>query len=49
MGASRKTTGTTDEVLELERRSAEFCRAEAAIATSSGTLANMGVLDGLTG
>jgi 7-keto-8-aminopelargonate synthetase-like enzyme len=49
MGASRKTSGTTDEVLELERRAAQFTGAEAAIVTTSGTLANIGVLDGLNG
>jgi 7-keto-8-aminopelargonate synthetase-like enzyme len=49
MGASRKTTGTTDEVLGLEQRAAQFTQTEAAIATTSGTLANAGVLDGLRG
>ncbi len=49
MGASRKTTGTTDEVLELERRAAALARRESAIVTTSGTLANIGLLDGLRG
>ena len=49
MGASRKTTGNTDQVLELERRTASFMGAGAAIATTSGTLANAGVVEGLRG
>lgn len=48
-GASRKTTGTSDEVLELERRIALLTGADAAIVTTSGTLANLGLLDGLRG
>ena len=49
MGASRKTTGTTDQVLELEKRIASLSGAEAAIVTSSGTIANAGLLEGLKG
>jgi 7-keto-8-aminopelargonate synthetase-like enzyme len=49
IGASRKTTGTTDQVLELEQRIASLSGAEAAIVTSSGTLANAGLLQGLKG
>jgi 8-amino-7-oxononanoate synthase len=49
LGASRRTTGTTDEVLELENRVAAFAGAEAALVTTSGTLANAGVVDGLKG
>ena len=49
MGASRKTTGTTDEVLALEERLCSLAGTGAAIATTSGTLANIGVLDGLKG
>jgi 8-amino-7-oxononanoate synthase len=49
MGVSRKTTGNTDQVLELERRTASFTGAEAAIVTTSGTLANAGVVEGLRG
>jgi 8-amino-7-oxononanoate synthase len=49
LGASRKTTGNTDEVVELERRTASFTGADAALVTTSGTLANAGVLEGLRG
>jgi 7-keto-8-aminopelargonate synthetase-like enzyme len=49
IGASRKTTGTTDQVLELEQRIASLVGAEAAIVTSSGTIANAGLLQGLNG
>ena len=49
IGASRKTTGTTDQVLELERRIAALAGTESAIVTTSGTLANAGVIEGLRG
>ncbi len=49
MGSSRRTTGTTDEVLQLEQRLASLAGAGAAIATTSGTLANIGVIEGLKG
>jgi 7-keto-8-aminopelargonate synthetase-like enzyme len=49
MGSSRKTTGTTDEVLQLEQRLASLAGAGAAISTTSGTLANIGVIEGLKG
>jgi 7-keto-8-aminopelargonate synthetase-like enzyme len=49
MGASRKTTGTTAEVLALERKAARFAGTDEAIVTTSGTLANAGVIDGLRG
>jgi len=47
LGASRKTTGTTEEVLALEQKLAHFTGAESAIATTSATLANIGVIEGL--
>ena len=49
MGASRRTTGTTDEVLALERKAAQFAGVEDAIVTTSGTLANAGIIEGLRG
>jgi 8-amino-7-oxononanoate synthase len=49
LGASRKTTGTTDEVLQLEQRISSLSGAGAAIATTSGTLANIGIVEGLKG
>jgi 8-amino-7-oxononanoate synthase len=49
MGASRRTTGSTDEVLTLERDVAKFAGAGDAIVTGSGTMANAGVIDGLRG
>ncbi len=49
MGASRNTTGSSPALTELERQSAGFFRREEAIAMTSGMMANVGVLEGLTG
>ena len=49
MGASRKTTGSTREVLELERKIASLTGVPSALVTTSGTLANAGLLEGLRG
>jgi 8-amino-7-oxononanoate synthase len=49
IGASRNTTGATEELLALERRTARVFHAEDAIVVSAGYLANLAVLEGLVG
>ncbi len=48
-GASRLITGTTDEVVALERELAAFHRAPAALVFGSGYAANTGIIPSLVG
>jgi 8-amino-7-oxononanoate synthase len=47
-GASRKTTGTTSQLLELETKLREWGKVEAAILTRSALVANLSVMETLS-